>query len=597
MFFLAGIASPAFPGSTSIHTFSSSLFVRADSDLPPVGDAGWQEVSLPDLWQINHPDYGGSIWYRMSLHLDAVPNMLWGVYLPRISMNAAVFVNGVMVGNGGRFEQPMARNWNRPLYFTVPSSLWKVGENTIMVRVQADKNCRGGLYPLQLGPDIQLYPAYKQALILHIELLQVLFVLSLCVSLITLILWLLRHRSDAMYGWYALGTFLWAIYIQYFFVRDISVSAHSWMWLTFSSAYGMIISMMLFCQKFMQLKCDWCLKVMPLYGLLISALLYATELGSMFDVIGISFVGIMLFVLFIFGHLMRYMFRHRDLETVMLAIGILVNVAFGIHDLLSLMLVWSPPNYLLHYGVPMMFVAMGIVLVNRVLAVLAQSERLNLELDSRVDQREKQLLLMHEALRETERQDTVSRERERMVNDLHDGMGGQLVAAMSMLDKPNSAAALRQTLEDILLDFRLVIDTMDEDSRDMSTLLGMLRMRLEPQLEAQGIQLRWHMVSGPELEGIGPENSLHIMRIVQEAITNAIRHAHASRIDVSIIAANGMLHLRIGDNGKGMAGDRRGRGLNNMHKRAAKISAQLDIDSSSRGVMVSLLFRSREMLD
>jgi len=309
----------------------------------------------------------------------------------------------------------------------------------------------------------------------------------------------------------------------------------------------------------------------------------------MFDMIGISFIGIMLFVLFMFGQLARYIYRHRNLDAVLLSIGVLMNVAFGIHDLLSLILVWSPPNYLLHYGVPMMLVAMGMVLVNRFLTVLRQSERLNLELDSRVEKRQQQLLLMHEALRETERQETVSRERERMVDDLHDGMGGQLVAAMALLDKPDSNAVLRQTLEGILLDFRLVIDSMDEDSRDISTLLGMLRMRLEPQLQAQGIQLQWHLVAGPELEMVSPENSLHILRIVQEAITNAIRHAGASRVDVSIIAAGGMLHFRIGDNGRGMTGDRRGRGLNNMHKRAAKICAQLDIDSSSGGVMVNLL--------
>lgn len=581
---------PAFSGSSAVHTFSNAFFVTSDSALPPVAtQTRWQKVSLPDLWQFNHPDYGGNIWYRMTLHLDKQPDMLWGIYLPRINMNAAVFVNGVMVGNGGRFEQPMARNWNRPLYFTVPSTLWNVGENTIMVRVQADKNCRGGLYPLQLGPDALLYPDYRQALTFQVELLQILFVLSLCASLVTFILWLLRYRSDAMYGWYALGTFFWAVYIQYFFVRDISVSAHSWMWLTFSSAYGMIISMMLFCQKFMQLKCDWCLKVMPLYGLSISVLLYATELDSMFDMIGISFIGIMLFVLFMFGQLARYTYRHRNLETLLLAVGVLVNVTFGIHDLLTLMFVWSPPSYLLHYGVPVMFIAMGMILINRFLSVLTQSERLNLELDSRVAQREQELSLLHEALRETERQETISQERERMVEDLHDGMGGQLVAALSLLDKPDTDAALRQTLEDILLDFRLMIDSMDEDSHDISTLLGMLRMRLETQLQTQNIQLQWHLVDGPELKGFSPENSLHILRIVQEAITNAIRHAGASRVDISIMAADGMLHVRIGDNGSGMTGDRRGRGLNNMHKRAAKISAQLDIASTSQGMVVSLL--------
>jgi len=587
--------------SDGIHEIKNVEFAAINSDQPPVlSPDQWKKITLPDLWQKNHADYGGSIWYRTAIQINERPDHLWGIYLPRVSMNAAVYLNGVMVGTGGRFTRPMARNWNRPLYFTVPKALWHRGANIIMVRVQADKNCRGALHAMQVGSDAQLRPKYEHAMILQIDAMKVLLVLSLFVSAITLVLWLFRRRKDAMYGWYALGTFFWGIYIQYFFVQDISVSAHTWMWLTFSSGYGMIISMMLFTQLFMGLQCNWCLRLMPVYGLLASALLFATPLDSIMNVIALSFAGILLFSLFIMRHLVRYIYEHRDIEAALLSFGILVNIGFGLHDLLMLKLVWSPSIYLLNYGTPLMFLAMGMILVNRFLSVLKESERLNLELDERVQQREGELLAAHKQLRAVERKEAILQERERMVEDLHDGMGGQLAAALALVDKQDGSSLLKQALEDAMLDFRLVIDSMDKDCCDIATLLGMLRMRLEPQLQAADIELRWHYagdVDDPETRDINPEVSLHILRIVQEAISNAIRHASASLIEVSILSTDDELSIRVRDNGIGMheTGNSKsrggGHGIGHMYKRAARVGVQLAINSSSQGVEVCLNYQ------
>jgi len=602
LFSTSGLAQAA--DLAGIHVIKNVEFAASNSNQPPVLSADqWQKIILPDIWQSNHPDYGGNIWYRSMLQVRELPDSLWGIYLPRLSMNAAVYVNGVMVGTGGRFTQPMARNWNRPLYFTVPQSLWHRGENMIMVRVQADKNCRGALHAMQVGPDAQLCPDFKRAMKIQIDALKVLFVLSLCVSAITFALWLLRRRKDAMYGWYALGTFFWGIYIQYFFVQDISVSAHTWMWLTFSSGYGMIISMMLFTQLFIRLQCNWSLKLMPIYGLLASALLYASSMDSIMDLIALSFAGILLFSLFIMSHLARYIYQHRNLESALLCFGIMANIGFGVHDILMLKLVWSPNVYLLNYGTPLLFLAMGMILVNRFLSVLKESERLNLELDERVQQREDELLVAHEQLRAIERKKAVLKERERMVEDLHDGMGGQLAAALTLVDKPDDEGLLKQALEGAMLDFRLVIDSMDEESRDIATLLGMLRMRLEPQLQAADIELHWRYegaIDAPEMTAVGSEVSLHILRIVQEAISNAIRHASADAIEVAVITGDGALNIRVHDNGVGMDKGTHhggGHGIGHMYKRAARVGVQLDISSSDQGVEVCLSYRPEQVVE
>ena len=175
------------------------------------------------------------------------------------------------------------------------------------------------------------------------------------------------------------------------------------------------------------------------------------------------------------------------------------------------------------------------------------------------------------------------------MRDLHDGLGGQLVSALSQVNHYQiSEPTLKQTLSDALLDLRLVIDSLDEDNSDLTTMLGMLRMRLEPQLRSSGITLGWKLIGDPEVDGFSHETSLHLLRIVQEAITNAIRHARCSEIQMSIRADAGEVTVCIADNGVGIGDAVAGRGTGNMRRRAERIGAHLSIDSIEHGVKVQV---------
>lgn len=64
----------------------------------------------------------------------------------------------------------------------------------------------------------------------------------------------------------------------------------------------------------------------------------------------------------------------------------------------------------------------------------------------------------------------------------------------------------------------------------LATLLGMMRTRLEGLLARNGLEFGREIEGDPELPNPSPTNSLHVTRIVQEAITNVIKHANAKRI-------------------------------------------------------------------
>src|SRR5690606_39078316 len=86
---------------------------------------------------------------------------------------------------------------------------------------------------------------------------------------------------------------------------------------------------------------------------------------------------------------------------------------------------------------------------------------------------------------------------------------------------------------------------------------------------------------------------INIFRVIQEAVNNAVKHAQASRIEVSIEKQNGFLLFLVSDNGKGFDSSQSnsGEGLNNMRKRIEEISAEFSIESVvSEGAKVVLKY-------
>ena len=185
-------------------------------------------------------------------------------------------------------------------------------------------------------------------------------------------------------------------------------------------------------------------------------------------------------------------------------------------------------------------------------------------------------------------------ERERLTREMHDGLGGQLVSALSMVERglaaPQQVAeAIRRALDDI----RIVIDTMDAETTDLPAMLGKLHARLEPLLHRNGIDLRWRMEDISGLEVFPPETALHVLRIIQESVTNTLRHSGAGRVDMKIAAFGDeprQLHVSIRDDGRGLPTPKPsgGRGLENMKFRAAELGAVLRTEGSRSGTLVDL---------
>jgi signal transduction histidine kinase len=111
-------------------------------------------------------------------------------------------------------------------------------------------------------------------------------------------------------------------------------------------------------------------------------------------------------------------------------------------------------------------------------------------------------------------------------------------------------------------------------------LLDSLRFRLAPRLQAAGVQLDWQV----ECE-VAPQpwmdapRALHLLRVVQEALANAVRHAGATRVLLKVQAQGAGVAVAVIDDGRGIdaAAGLAGHGLASMRRRAALLGATLSV--------------------
>lgn len=177
-------------------------------------------------------------------------------------------------------------------------------------------------------------------------------------------------------------------------------------------------------------------------------------------------------------------------------------------------------------------------------------------------------------------------EKERISKEIHDGIGSSLVQAkllLNMANKDTNAINEASTVIDNgIKEMRELIWVVEQDEQTLGDLIYHIEGRLE---QAKNI-LNINIVTKIEDESIilTPEQKLNISRIVQESITNIIKHAQASRVDILFIQHDKDVEIIIRDNGKGFNTSKTSSesyGLRNMRARAEKIGAQLNISSET----------------
>jgi signal transduction histidine kinase len=198
-------------------------------------------------------------------------------------------------------------------------------------------------------------------------------------------------------------------------------------------------------------------------------------------------------------------------------------------------------------------------------------------------------------------------ERARIGADLHDGLGQELTGLALYLQ----GAALRAEhdnpgMSHDLAELAKIASKSVETVRDMThsmlplelRQMGFVRVCQQLAVTTQkssGVVVRFRYLGHPSRVPKGP-SAEHMYRIVQESIANAVKHANATRISVTLKASETKLVLTVSDNGNGIDATRTtgGIGLQIMRYRARLLGGLLDVRRSSSGgtIVRSVLPRS-----
>lgn len=176
-------------------------------------------------------------------------------------------------------------------------------------------------------------------------------------------------------------------------------------------------------------------------------------------------------------------------------------------------------------------------------------------------------------------------DRDRIARDLHDLVIQRLFAAGLSVQSLN-----RFTKEELALDrIRAVTGELDEAIRSLRDTIYSLRTgngdtellsaRLRRVTRSAAKSLPFApglMLEGP-VDSVLPDKAEHVVAVVSEGLSNAIRHSGADSIEVSVSALDGRMTVLVTDNGSGFNGSTKRNGLNNMEERARMLEGTCTI--------------------
>lgn len=282
--------------------------------------------------------------------------------------------------------------------------------------------------------------------------------------------------------------------------------------------------------------------------------------------------------------------RRRAPEARLLLVCTLLFAALVLHDvMLSLQLI-EGQMAIARPGLLVLLIAMIILMMNRFTAAMAELDQTAETLRDRTTEIEAQLRLVDEKLRKEREAAILEQERARLMRDLHDGLGGEMVAILALAERGQGKdEEIAYHARAALADMRLIIASLEDYGGDLGMALGAWKERAEPQILASGMALHWELGDVGCNALFGPTQVLDILRIIQEALTNVIHHSGATNITVRAQLTDGQLTLSFIDDGNGISPlARRGKGLANMHRRAATLRGALAIQTSNVGTSVEL---------
>jgi signal transduction histidine kinase len=575
-----------------IFQFDGADFLLSDSVQPPVDDAPWRRVPLPDNWYISRPGVSGVGWYRLIFALPSGPYPMYSVYVPRrTARRISFFVNGARIGVG--FIQGDARilNFDAAQRFPIPPALLRAGPNVLHIMVDGAADLRQGLSRVTVGPGEMTFPTFSRRIALQVDSRWAFGGAALLAGAIAFAFWV-KRRSDAVMFWFSTAALAWALMSVPWSDAEFGELGLANDWLNFPLRFAYAAPLFVFCLRVTGRRAPKSEAAIWLFTLIGAALTPLVDGPSRATILTMWSVAYLIALSILLALLMNARALGRGaarliLTTVLAGVIILNFCDFGRwmgwldYDNLTLA----------YFHVPLLLCAIGATIVDCHFLAVAAMERSNIDLEAQVSQKTREIEASYQRLRQTEYLRAQALERGRIMADMHDGVGASLLSLLGMVQSGKAKQpAIERRVREALLELRLAVDSLGPVDGDLAVVLGNVRHRMREPIEDSGVHFVWQVAELPPVDYLTPQAILAIQRIVLEAIVNALQHSRARTITVRTRADCGGAVIQVIDDGIGfdLAKVRQGRGLANLYNRARSIGARVEIDSRRPGSCITL---------
>ncbi|BAW09123.1 GAF domain-containing sensor histidine kinase [Nocardia seriolae] len=194
----------------------------------------------------------------------------------------------------------------------------------------------------------------------------------------------------------------------------------------------------------------------------------------------------------------------------------------------------------------------------------------------------------------------VMEDRDRIARDLHDSViqriyasGLALQGALRMHPTPDVADRLERVvadLDDTIQDIRGTIFSLQSTSGGQGGLQSEISELVTRAARHLGFTPALRQ-KGPIEAVVPPDTARQAMAVLRESLSNVVRHADATRIDVAVTAARGELRISVADNGIGVGEAPRRGGLRNIAERATELDGVVEIGLGLDGRGTTVVWR------
>lgn len=583
----------------------SFLIQKATVALIESAQSAPKNVAFPHVWDDEKPAWQGTARYTLALPQAILERAQSGVsqalYLPRVGARFRVLL-GEQVIHSEYWDAPAKEYVDTSvLPHLVELSTGVLAQTAnLNIEVKGQLLRKSGLAAPMAGDLQVLRPRYERVMFWQVQATWMVAAASALVALLCALMW--QSNRDRVFGMMAIASAAWALRLALTPLVNPPISFEPWFFLhklSFTVYCGFLY---LFLWEVFDFKQNFARR-------LVLALLWVgpfwlafTTLSGIYNLYRI-WTGIVTLVSVI---TLLQMFRRArwgfdENQRLMVVVG-LATLVTGVRDFAVVQLGFPGDGDIrwMTVGSLIFILTLTWIMVQRTARYMQQIGDMNVQLEARVVEKEAELRQAFGALREAENRQVLETERARLTRDMHDGLGSQLVQTLNLVrvqgtqDMPGSDARLdrdrlQTMLSHALEELRMTLDSLEPLEGDLPAILGTLRQRISPALEAAGIELDWQVQEVPPVSVHGHVMDSHavmqLFRALQEIFANVIKHAQARQVVVSTAFVDGHVLLTVRDDGVGLGDGFRagGRGMDNLRSRAAALGAQLSVAAVENG--------------